>query len=128
MQVKIYRTYRFLDKDPAIDAMRTIMKDEGLKPRDAAMISGLAVGTLGGWFEKDTKNPRNSSITAFTSSLGYVRRDHLDKDGQVRVGYVHARKLNYEAEKEKALRFEEKQNSSRPKRRKKKKANGNGHA
>ena len=124
MQVKIYRTYRFLDKDPAIDAMRTILKDEGLKESQAATISGLAAGTLTGWFYKDTKNPRNSSITAFTSSLGYVRRDRLNKDGQVEVAYVRARQLNWEAEKEKAIEFAEKQNSTRPKRRRKKKKNG----
>src|SRR4029078_8734051 len=122
MQVKIYRTYRFLDKAPAIDAMRTIMKDEGLKASQAAMISGLATGTLAGWFDKDTKNTRNSSITAFTSSLGYVRRDALDKNGNVQVRYVRARSLDYEKEKEKALAFAEKYDTKRKK--KAKKTNG----
>lgn len=123
MQVKILRTYRFTDKDPVIDACATILKDEGLKVGRAAIISGLAASTLDGWFKKDTRRPQNASISAFTSSLGYVRRDTIDpKSGQLQVRYVRALTLDFEAEKEKAIRFAEKH--ARPKRRKK---NTNGH-
>lgn len=123
MQVKFYRTYRFKDKDPVIDAMRTIIQQEHIKQAAAAQISGLAAATLQNWFHGETRNPQNSSITAFTSSLGYVRRDELDKNGHVHVGYVRARMIDVAAEREKGVKFAEKMERLRPKK-KKSKSNG----
>jgi len=37
-KLTIYRTYRFLDKDPLIDAMRTVVRDELTK--DGQLIPG----------------------------------------------------------------------------------------
>lgn len=122
---RIYRTYRFIDKDPIIDAMRSIRADGHLKTKDDAALAGLAAGTLAGWFDGDTRQPKNSSVTAYTSSHGYVRHDRLRRDGTVEVRFVKARELDWQEELEKAADFMLKQNSGRkPKRRKRK----NGHA
>lgn len=130
MKIKVsrtYRTYRFIDKAPTIDAVRTMVQDEGLNNHQVSQISGVAGGTLAGWFDGDTRNPFDSTLTAVTSSLGYVRRDDLQRDGTVRVGYIKARAYNYQKEIERAADWLLKQNSGRRKpratRRKK-----NGHA
>jgi transcriptional regulator with XRE-family HTH domain len=70
-RVVIYRHYRFLDKDPVIDRLRTMMHDEGLNEHKSAMISGLAPGTLMNWFRGETRRPQFASIKAFSGALGY---------------------------------------------------------
>jgi transcriptional regulator with XRE-family HTH domain len=70
-RVVIYRHYRFLDKDPVIDRLRTMMHDEGMNEHKSAMVSGLAPGTLINWFRGDTRRPQFASIAAFSRALGY---------------------------------------------------------
>ncbi len=74
--LKIHRTYRFRDKDPVIDEMRTLVQDEGLmkKLQIVAELSGVAVSTLDNWFNGETISPQNRTICAVTSSLGYERK------------------------------------------------------
>jgi DNA-binding transcriptional regulator YiaG len=69
MKFHIYRTYRFIDKDPIIDACRTIVKDEKLNNNQAGVISGVSPATLANWFEGETKRPNNATVTALTSVL-----------------------------------------------------------
>jgi uncharacterized membrane protein len=114
-KVHIYRTYRWIDKDPIIDAVRTVVKtDEKMNNNMVHEISGVASATLDNWFNGSTRRPQNSTVTAVTSALGYVRQDAFNPDGTVAVGFVKKRKLNY------------KQGVKKKKRRQKKK--GNGHA
>lgn len=70
-KVHIYRSYRFLNKDPIIDKCRTLIQDEGLKITHAALISDLSPTTLDNWFNGSTRRPQFSSIAALTRSLGY---------------------------------------------------------
>ena len=74
--LKIHRTYRFRDKDPVIDEMRTLVQDEGLikKLRIVSQLSGVSTTTLDNWFNGDTISPQNRTICAVTSSLGYARK------------------------------------------------------
>lgn len=73
--VKVYRTYRFIDKDPVIDEIRTLVQDEGLmkKLEIVHQLSGVATATLDNWFNGETKSPQNRTICAVTSALGYKR-------------------------------------------------------
>lgn len=73
--VRVLRTYRFMDKDPVIDEVRTIVQDEGLMKRlkDVADLSSLSLTTIDNWFNGVTKRPHNASIMAVMSSLGYKR-------------------------------------------------------
>ncbi len=74
--IKIHRTYRFRDKDPVIDEMRTLVQDEGLikKLHIVSQLSGVSTSTLDNWFNGDTISPQNRTICAVTSSLGYERK------------------------------------------------------
>lgn len=100
-RVTIYRTYRWLDKDPIIDAVRTTVKDEKLSNYEVHQISGVATATLDNWFAGNTRKPQNATVTAVTSALGYVRRDSLNKDGTITVGYAKSRQLDWQDEIEK---------------------------
>jgi hypothetical protein len=68
-----YRTYRYIDKNPVIDRIRTIVQDEGLfkKLNIVHQLSGVSSSTLNNWFHGDTKNPQHHTIAAVVTSLGY---------------------------------------------------------
>jgi hypothetical protein len=85
-----YRTYRFVDKNPVIDKVRTLLEDEGLMTdlNAAHEISGVGTATLRAWFFGDTKNPFHSTVAALTSSLGYEET------------FVRVNKINIKAERE----------------------------
>jgi hypothetical protein len=123
-RIQVYRTYRWVDKDAIIDAVKTVVQDEHLKNNTVHQISGVATATLDNWFNGSTKKPQNATITAVTSALGYVRRDELRTDGTVNVGFTKARKLNFKDEMEKQADWLIKQEKLNPKKPKKKKKNG----
>jgi hypothetical protein len=72
--MRVYDTYRFLDKDPEIDRMRTAWQDSGMKLTTIARIANMASATPNSWFGGKTKRPQNASICAFMGALGYERR------------------------------------------------------
>jgi DNA-binding transcriptional regulator YdaS (Cro superfamily) len=128
----IYRTYRWTDKDPILNAVAQVVKaQEHLKNSQVHAICGVATATLDNWFSGGTRRPQNSTVTAVTSALGYVRRDELRPDGTVVPGFVKANsKIDYEREMEKQADWLLKQHGAkkkRPRRKKKAKSNGNGH-
>lgn len=124
MKVSVYRNYRWVDKDPLIDALRTVFHDEGLSNYEAACITGVSATTYKGWFDGETRKPMNSTSTQTAAALGYVRRDELKADGQVVVGYVKARKLDYEEERGKMADWIIKQRGPKKKRVHRRKKNG----
>jgi hypothetical protein len=127
MKVNIYRNYRFVDKDPIIDALRTVVKSEQhLTNGAASAISGVAPTTFHGWFDGATRRPNNATSTQVAAALGYVRRDELTRDGQVVVGYVRVRDLDLKKEREKMADWILKQRGPKKKRARRKKANGGG--
>jgi hypothetical protein len=123
-RVFVYRTYRWLDKDPVIDAARTIVQDEKLKNSAVHAISGIATATLDNWFNGHTRKPQNATLTAFSSSLGYVRHDRLNKDGTVTVAFEKVRDLDWNREIEKQADFLLSVGKKKKKRVRKKKTNG----
>ena len=74
--IGIYRTYNFIDKDPVIDEIRTIVQDEGMMARlsDLGTLSGVSPQTLTKWFRGATRKPHNATVMAVVTSLGYERR------------------------------------------------------
>ena len=126
-RIQIYRTYRWIDKDPIIDAVRTVVKSgERLKNTMVHQISGVATATLENWFSGSTRKPQNSTVTAVTSALGYVRRDSFNSDGTVAINFVKTRDLDYQKEIEKQADWVLK-HSGKPKKRRRKKKKSNGH-
>lgn len=123
-KVTIYRNYQFIDKDPIIDALRTVVKsDEKLNNHKASQITGVAAGTLDNWFNGPTRCPQNATATQVAAALGYVRRDEFARDGSVHVGYAKAKDYDYAKEIEKQANWILKQGRKR-KPRTRKKPNG----
>jgi hypothetical protein len=125
-----YRNYKFnrVDKDCIIDALRTVIKSElHLKNSMVHQITGVAVATLDGWFDGDTRKPQNATVCQVTGALGYARRDHFDRHGNVVPAFVKLRELDYRDEIAKQATFFLKHHPDAKKKKRKKPAT-NGHA
>lgn len=66
-----YVTYNFRDKDPIIDILRTIVKDNHLDYNDIALDSGVHPTTLMAWIYGLTRSPRYVTIAAVFRAVGY---------------------------------------------------------
>ncbi len=114
--VRLYRTYRFIDKDPIIDEVRTLIQDEGLmKKLDIVhQLSGVATTTLDNWFNGETVSPQNRTISAVVTSLGYQRRfvrDHkIDIERELKLAAAWNRRQDAANEKAKATTSKRKTN------------------
>jgi hypothetical protein len=75
----IYRSYVFKTKDPAIDALRTLVEDHfgrRVNSKDLAHITesgGPSLGCMRSWFFGATKRPTNPTIEAAGRAMGYER-------------------------------------------------------
>lgn len=109
----LLRTYRFVDKDPVCDELRTLVHDAGLskKLKIVAELANLHPSTIKNLFHGATKRPQNATVMAIGTSLGYKRDWVRDRDLNVEEELVFARQWN---KREKA-----KQEANRPVRKKK---------
>jgi len=71
--VKLYLSYNFIDKDPVIDHLRTIIADEKVTYAYIEAKSGVTKQTLQNWFAGNTKRPNNATVEAVVRCLGYER-------------------------------------------------------
>ncbi|SIO49956.1 hypothetical protein SAMN05443247_06590 [Bradyrhizobium erythrophlei] len=80
--LRVYRTYNYVDKNPVIDKVRTLVQGEGLirKLKIVHEISGVATATLDNWFNGTTRNPQHGTIAAVITSLGYHEEFVKDKE------------------------------------------------
>lgn len=102
--VHTYRTYRFINKSPAIDAVRTMLQDEHLNPHQCKELTGVTV--VGNWLYGDTRDPKDGSLVALSSGLGYARHDRFNpRTGKVEVGFEKIRELDYRDEYTKQANF-----------------------
>lgn len=70
MKVKLYRTYSFVNKDPAIDALRTVFQKTKAKRSKVALDANMSSTTLHGWFDGKTRRPQFCTLTAAARALG----------------------------------------------------------
>ena len=70
-RLRLYDSYNFVDKDPVIDKVRTLIKREGWSPKEIHEKSGVSATTLHNWFEGQTKRPQYCTVLAVVSALGY---------------------------------------------------------
>jgi hypothetical protein len=113
--LRVYRTYNYVDKNPVIDKVRTLVQDEGLfkQLKIVHEISGVSTTTLDNWFNGDTRSPQHATIAAVITSLGYEET------------FVKKKDINVERERKLAAEWLEKQEKkAQPK---KAKAKTNGH-
>lgn len=67
----VYRSYSFVDKDPIIDRIRTMISDQGVTYKKLSANSDVSAGTLWSWMAGPTKRPQFASVVAVVRSLGY---------------------------------------------------------
>jgi hypothetical protein len=88
IKVHVLRHYAFIDKDPVIDKMRTLMAEEGVSEYHAALMAGLSPGTVKNWISGPTRRPQFASIVSQTRALGYdmefKRRRNVDVEGELK--------------------------------------------
>lgn len=65
-----YKAYPFVEKDPVIDVVRTIKRDKGMTNQQIRDAGGPAVGTMNGWFNKNTRRPQFATIAAACVAMG----------------------------------------------------------
>lgn len=105
--LNVYRTYSYIDKDPVIDEMRTLVQDEGLmKKLDLVHeLSGVSTSTLTNWFDGETKSPQNRTVSAVATALGYERKwnkaKSIDIDKELAAAKRWATRQAEEREQEK---------------------------
>jgi hypothetical protein len=83
--LRILRTYRYIDKNPVIDVMRTALQDVGIgvekkRLRIAAEISGLSHSCLEGLFHGETRNPQHRTVLGLMTSIGYKETWTVDRE------------------------------------------------
>ena len=66
-----YKSYSFVDKDPIIDEIRTIVQQHGATYKQIHEHSGVSPGTLTAWFTGPTKKPQAATINAVARSMGW---------------------------------------------------------
>jgi transcriptional regulator with XRE-family HTH domain len=66
-----YKSYSFVDKDPIIDEIRTIVQQHGSTYKDIHEHSGVSAGTLTAWFTGPTRKPQAATINAVARSMGW---------------------------------------------------------
>lgn len=82
--------YRWVDKDPVIDRLRTLVQDEGLSYGKLSAISRVSATTYSNWFDGDTKRPQYATIAATVMSLGHE------------IDFVKKKTINYDKAYDKA--------------------------
>ena len=66
-----YKSYSFIDKDPIIDEVRTMVNDSGANYKWIEDHSGVTSNTLHAWFNGKTKKPQAATLNAVARALGY---------------------------------------------------------
>jgi transcriptional regulator with XRE-family HTH domain len=65
------KPYRFLDKDPIIDTLRTAIADSKLSHREIALRANLTPQTIRNWLYGSTHRPMHYSVAAVMNALSY---------------------------------------------------------
>ena len=66
-----YKSYNFVDKDPIIDEVRTMIQNSGANYKWIEEHSGVTWQTLRNWFDGKTRKPQAATINAVARALGY---------------------------------------------------------
>lgn len=66
----IYKSYHFVDHDPILDAIDTLIEKRGVSFSYIERKSGVTVGTLRNWHKRKTKRPQFPTIKAVVKACG----------------------------------------------------------
>lgn len=67
----VYKSYSFIDKDPIIDRIHTMIDTQHLTYKKVAEESGISAGTLYQWIGGTTRRPQFCTVVAVIRALGY---------------------------------------------------------
>ncbi len=70
MKAKLYQTYAFTTKDPAIDYLRTAVAKAGAKRGQIVRDSGVSATTRTAWFDGKTRRPQFATLVAAARGIG----------------------------------------------------------
>lgn len=68
--LRLYKSYRFREKDPIIDAVRTAVQDTGMSYAAVYEASGVSASTVYNWFHGTTKRPQFATVAAVAVACG----------------------------------------------------------
>lgn len=68
--MKLYKSYNFVDKDPIIDELRTMIQATEISYKEIERRSGVATATLNAWFKGRTKRPQAATVRAVARCMG----------------------------------------------------------
>ena len=66
-----YKSYNFVDKDPMIDQVRTVITDSHMMYKDIAEASGVTTQTIRGWLDGRTRKPQAATFNAVLRACGF---------------------------------------------------------
>jgi transcriptional regulator with XRE-family HTH domain len=69
--MSIYKSYQFVDKDPIIDYLRTVIADYDKSLKQLSLDSGVNQNTIAKWLYGETKRPQAASLNAVLRSCFY---------------------------------------------------------
>jgi hypothetical protein len=104
-ELRVLRTYRYIDKNPVIDKMRTVLQDEHLFTKLGLVheLSGISTSCLHALFHGNTRNPQHRTVAGVMTALGY------------REEFVKEHDIDIEKERKAAKAWAEKQEQAKPK-------------
>jgi transcriptional regulator with XRE-family HTH domain len=70
-ELRLLKSYNFVDKDPVIDKMRGPVKQSEMTYAEISDKSGVSASTIYNWFEGKTKRPQYATVVAVMRVLGY---------------------------------------------------------
>jgi hypothetical protein len=65
-----YKSYNFVDKDPMIDEIRTIVEQSGASYKWINAESSVSTQTIAKWFDGSTRRPQAATMNAVLRALG----------------------------------------------------------
>jgi hypothetical protein len=68
--INVLRSYSFIDKDPVIDVVRTMVQNSGESYAKIHEASSVSVSTISNWFHGKTRRPTYACIMAVTRAVG----------------------------------------------------------
>jgi hypothetical protein len=66
-----YKSYNFVDKDPMIDQVRTIIADSHMTYKAISEASSVTAHTIRNWLDGSTKKPQAATFNAVLRACGY---------------------------------------------------------
>jgi DNA-binding phage protein len=73
-ELKVYKSYRFIDKDPIVDYTRTFVYENG-GPATISKASGVTSSTLYSWYKGKTRRPQFATVAAVLMACGETSLD-----------------------------------------------------